>query len=87
MATTTLVFPVNPFAASEATAPPPQPARTDRKRSTVAGYDSQAEHLAGDSSATGALDDIFEEDAPKGNVDDPMADSSTYCGTQISIYV
>jgi hypothetical protein len=86
MATTTLVFPVNPFSASEANAPVPQATRIDRKKSSIAGYNSQTAHVMGDS-GTGALDDLFEDSGEEKDIDDPMADSSTYCGTQVSIYV
>jgi hypothetical protein len=86
MATTTLVFPVNPFATGETMAPAPQAARIDRKRSSVTGYHEEAGHASGDS-GKGAMDDFFDAADQTVSVNDPMAESSSYLGTNINIYV
>lgn len=85
MATTTLIFPVNPFAASEVKAQAPQPARIDRKRSAVSGYSPQAKHGMEDA-GTGAIDDFFDSADQTVSINDPLADASAYRGTKINIY-
>jgi len=82
MATTTLIFPSNPFAATDTSYQLQQPARIDDTRNSVASFSpGAAQTQAG--AGIGAADDLFDSEDSAG---DPYSESGSYVGTQLSVY-
>ena len=88
MATTTLVFPVNPFATSETKYQLPEPARIDDTRNRAAKYSPGARQSeSGTGSADDGWSDFSEEvEASARQAADFEKDSEKYVGIHISVY-
>lgn len=83
MATTTLIFPNNPFSVGDTNYRLQEPARIDDRRGSVA---KQSQGSQQNKSDNGVMDEWFDlvEDVPSGS--ELKAEPGAYIGTKISVY-
>jgi hypothetical protein len=85
MATTTLIFPNNPFTVGDTNYRLQEPSRIDDRRNSLAKQSPGSKQMQG-GSGTGVMDEWFDlvEDVPAGG--EQAAEAGAYLGTRINVY-